>query len=82
MKNLFVATLLLISLQAESNSSNESNVTKNITIETNSTVKDINKSSETKPTKVDTADKQLQKHMEREKKFAKEQIFYQGKTMI
>ena len=77
MKNLFVATLFLVTLHAENNNSNENNVSSesNITIETNSTV-EVN---HTNLTKEDKVAKQLQKQIEREKKFAKEQTFYQGK---
>jgi hypothetical protein len=73
MKSLFISMILIFSLYAENNSTRETNISneQNSSLETNS-------SSETNSTKEDKLSKALKEQMEREKKFAKEQTFYQG----
>lgn len=68
MKNILISSLLLFSLYAENNETQKENNSSN---EQNiSTVSDI---------KEDKIKKQLKVQMEREKKFAEEKTFYQGK---
>jgi len=74
MKKLFIMTFIILSLDAENNSSNESN----ISLESNVSY-EINSTSELNSSRVDKIAKQLKIQMEREKKFAREQTFYQGK---
>ncbi len=75
MKNLFILPLFILSLYAENNSSHENNISSesNLTI-----VSDKNITSELNSSKVNKIEEQLKKQIEREKKFAKEQTFYQG----
>ena len=72
MKKLFISTLLITScsilLFAENN---KSNIIKELNVSQETVAKDIN-SSHSK------AQIELEKQMEREKKYAKEQRFYQG----
>ena len=76
MKILFISSLLILSLYAENNSTLENN----ISLELNSTVSsDKNITSELNSSKINKIEEQLKKQIEREKKFAKEQTFYQGK---
>ncbi len=75
MKILFISSLLILSLYAENNSTLENN----ISLESNSTVStDKNITSDLNSSKINKIEEQLKKQIEREKKFAKEQTFYQG----
>ena len=76
MKNLFILPLFILSLYAENNSSHENNISSesNLTI-----VSDKNITSDLNNSKINKIEEQLKKQIEREKKFAKEQTFYQGK---
>ncbi len=70
MKILFISSLLILSLYAENN----------ISLESNSTIStDKNITSDLNSSKINKIEEQLKKQIEREKKFAKEQTFYQGK---
>ncbi len=66
MKSLFMATLILISSSLALNAENNETIKK-----------DENSSSSTKAKR---AEKQLEKQMKREQKFAEEQKFYHGKN--
>jgi hypothetical protein len=65
MKSIFMATLMLVSSSLVLNAEN------------NETVKVDENSSSKETTR---AEKQLEKQMKREEKFAKEQMFYHGKN--
>ena len=68
MKNILISSLLICSLYAKSNETQKEN--------NNSSEQNISKSADTKDDKIK---KQLKVQIEREKKFAKEKTFYQGK---
>ena len=78
MKKLFLSILLIGSLTVSLNAENNDSAKTNSNTENNNSIK-ANKNAENNDSKkAKRVEQKIQEQMEREEKYAKEQIFYQG----